>query len=108
MILGLPISLQDLEDVALRRRPVVLDDAAREKVRASRRAVDAIADAGDDAPRVYGVNTGFGALSETRISAGDVRALQRNLIRSHATGVGPDLPVAAVRGMILLRAQVLA
>ena len=64
--------------------------------------------AGDNAPRVYGVNTGFGALSETRISASDIRALQRNLVRSHSTGVGPDLPVAEVRGMILLRAQVLA
>ena len=54
------------------------------------------------------MNTGFGALSETRISASDVRALQKNLIRSHSTGVGPNLPVPAVRGMMLLRAQVLA
>ncbi len=58
--------------------------------------------------RVYGVNTGFGALSETRISAADIRQLQKNLVRSHSTGVGPDLGVAQVRGMMLLRAQVLA
>ena len=51
----------------------------------------AIVTAGDEAPRVYGVNTGFGALSETRISAHDVRQLQRNLVRSHSTGVGPNL-----------------
>ncbi|HEY6461374.1 MAG TPA: histidine ammonia-lyase, partial [Polyangiaceae bacterium] len=57
---------------------------------------------------VYGVNTGFGALSETRISASDVRQLQKNLVRSHSTGIGPDLPVPEVRGMMLLRAQVLA
>src|SRR5208282_5736653 len=57
---------------------------------------------------VYGVNTGFGALSETRISANDIRALQRNLVRSHSTGVGPSLSAPEVRGMILLRAQVLA
>jgi histidine ammonia-lyase len=54
------------------------------------------------------VNTGFGALSETRISAADVRALQQNLVRSHSTGVGAALSVAEVRGMMLLRAQVLA
>jgi histidine ammonia-lyase len=51
---------------------------------------------------------GFGALSETRISSADVRALQQNLVRSHSTGVGPNLGVAEVRGMMLLRAQVLA
>ena len=106
--LGRPISLQDLEDVALRGRPVALDDGARKKVLASRAAVDAIAATGDDGPRVYGVNTGFGHLSETRISAVDVRALQRNLVRSHSTGIGPELAIPEVRGMMLLRAQVLA
>jgi histidine ammonia-lyase len=74
----------------------------------SRAAVDAIASAGDDTPLVYGINTGFGALSETRISSADVRSLQKNLVRSHSTGVGPDLGVPQVRGMMLLRAQVLA
>ncbi|MFO0677914.1 MAG: histidine ammonia-lyase [Polyangiaceae bacterium] len=106
--IGLPITLEDLEDVALRGRRVEWGDGARAKVDASRSAIDAIANAGESAPRVYGVNTGFGALSETRIHAGDVRDLQRNLIRSHATGIGPNLGVGEVRGMMLLRAQVLA
>jgi histidine ammonia-lyase len=108
VVIGRPLGLSDLEDVALRFRPVVFDPEARAKVVRSREAIEAIAKAGDSAPRVYGVNTGFGALSETRISAGDVRELQKNLVRSHATGVGPDLGVAEVRGMMLLRAQVLA
>lgn len=108
VLVGSPISLKDLEDVALRSREVVLDEGAREKVARSREAIEAIAKAGDAAPRVYGVNTGFGALSETRISAADVRALQQNLVRSHSTGVGPDLSPPEVRGMMLLRAQVLA
>jgi histidine ammonia-lyase len=106
--LGLPLSLEDLEEVARRDRPVVLEEEARARVLASRAAVDRITLGGDGAPRVYGVNTGFGALSETRISASDVRQLQKNLVRSHATGVGPHLGVAEVRGMLLLRAQVLA
>ena len=106
--LGGPLSLEDLEDVAVRRRPVEFPAAVRAKVDASRRAIDKIALAGDDAPRVYGVNTGFGALSETRISASDIRALQRNLVRSHSTGVGTELSIAETRGMMLLRAQVIA
>jgi len=108
VVLGLPISLEALEDVAKRGRPVTVDTIARKKVIASRAAIDAIATAGDAARNVYGVNTGFGALAETRISAGDVRALQKNLVRSHATGVGDDLGTTEVRGIMLLRAQVLA
>ena len=105
---GRPLSLSDLEDVAVRLRTVGFAEEARAKVDRSRQAIDAIADAGDAAPNVYGVNTGFGALSETRISAADVRQLQQNLVRSHSTGVGPNLSPAEVRGMMLLRAQVLA
>jgi histidine ammonia-lyase len=106
--LGTPLTLADLSDVALDLRRVVLDDKAAEAVAASRTAIEAIAKAGDDAPRVYGVNTGFGALAEKRIDATQVRQLQKNLVRSHSTGVGPDLEHARVRGMMLLRGQTLA
>ncbi len=108
VVLGKPIRLEDLEDVARRGQKVLIDEDARRAVARSRAAVDAIARAGDAAPNVYGVNTGFGALSETRISAADIRALQRNLVRSHSTGVGPALQPEEVRGIMLLRAQVLA
>jgi histidine ammonia-lyase len=91
LLLGRPLSLADLEAVARDRRPVALCPEALARVNASRRAIDAIADAGDSAPAVYGINTGFGALAETRIQERDVRALQRNLVRSHACGIGPDL-----------------
>jgi len=102
------MSLKDLEDVARRGRAVAFDEEARARVVRSRAAVEDIAGAGEDAPRVYGVNTGFGALSETRISTRDVQELQHNLVRSHSTGIGPDLSAEEVRGMMLLRAQVLA
>ena len=108
VFVGRPLSLADLEDVAARGREVAFDPEARARVVRSRAAIDVITSGGDAAPRVYGVNTGFGALSETRISSADVRQLQLNLVRSHATGVGIDLPVPEVRGMMLLRAQVLA
>ncbi len=57
---------------------------------------------------MYGVNTGFGALAETRISPRDVQTLQHNLLRSHSCGVGSPLATDAVRAMMLLRANVLA
>ena len=108
VLVGRPLSLEDLEDVARYKRKVELCPEAKERVLASRRAIDAIAAAGDQAPAVYGVNTGFGALAEKRISERNILALQANLVRSHAAGVGPDLGEAEVRGMMLLRAQVVA
>jgi histidine ammonia-lyase len=106
--IGEPITIADLVEVAYGRRPAVLADSARSRIAASRAVVEAIAEAGDAAPAVYGVNTGFGALAERRISAGDVAQLQKNLVRSHACGIGPDLSDAEVRAMIVLRAQVVA
>src|SRR5271163_2943344 len=97
VVLGGTLTLEGLEDVARRGRAVALGADARERVAASRRAVEAIASGRDDGPLVYGVNTGFGALSESRIAAADVRQLQKNLVRSHSTGVGPDLGVPEVR-----------
>ncbi len=103
-----PITLEALAQVARARRPVCLDGEARQRMNAARAVVDRIAAGGDDAPAVYGVNTGFGFLADVRISADEVRTLQRNLIRSHACGVGTPLPEPVVRGMLLLRAQVVA
>ncbi len=108
VLVGQSLSLESLEDVARGGRQVEFPAEARSRVANSRAAVERLASRGDHAPLVYGVNTGFGALSETRISSVDVRQLQKNLVRSHSTGVGPDLDVPQVRGMMLLRAQVLA
>ncbi|HKQ71783.1 MAG TPA: histidine ammonia-lyase [Polyangiaceae bacterium] len=107
LLLGEPITLHDLEDVARRGRRVELAPAARLAVRQSRAIVDAL-DRATPPRHVYGVNTGFGALSEVLISPSDVRTLQRNLLRSHACGVGPDLGADEVRAMMVLRAQVLS
>ena len=106
--LGEAFTLEALEAVALGRAKVVFGSAARARVDRARAAVDALADAGDSAPNVYGVNTGFGALAETRIAADRIRMLQRNLVRSHSCGVGPLLSREVVRAMILLRAQTIA
>jgi len=106
--LGDAWTLETLEEVARGAAEVVLPSEARHRIDRSRRLVDDLARRGDAAPNVYGVNTGFGALAETRIAADQVRALQRNLVRSHACGVGSLLPREAVRGMMALRAQTIA
>ena len=56
----------------------------------------------------YGINTGFGTLAEVRIDRKDLRTLQRNLLLSHAAGVGAPLPVQEARALLLLRCNVLA
>ncbi len=108
LVLGQPWTIFELEELAFGRANLVLDEASRKRIQRARRAVDALAAAGNDAPNVYGVNTGFGALAETRIDAEQVRALQKNLVRSHACGVGPKLAVEVVRAMMALRAQTIA
>ncbi len=106
--LGRPLSLGDFEAVVFERRRVALDAAERAAVARCRAAVERLHLEGDRAPRIYGMNTGFGALSETAILPAQIRELQRNLVRSHASGTGPVAPAPLVRGMLLLRAQTLA
>jgi histidine ammonia-lyase len=82
-----------------------LSPAARERVRRARALVEARL---EDGEAHYGINTGFGTLAEVRIDRADLQKLQRNLILSHAAGVGAPLPIAETRALMLLRANVLA
>jgi len=102
---GHRLTLDDVVAVARGRRPVALAADAREAMAAARRLVEDVLARGE---LVYGVNTGFGELARTRIPPEGVRALQHNLVRSHAAGVGPPLPPEVVRAMLLLRANALA
>jgi len=102
------LTLEAIARVARDGAEVRVSPAARARIDAARAVVDRIQQGGDAAPAVYGVNTGFGFLADVRISADEIRNLQRNLIRSHAAGVGAPLPIPVVRAMMLLRAQVLA
>ena len=102
---GQPLTLQQIFSVANRRDQVSLSTAARERVDAARRVVERIVDEGRT---VYGVNTGFGKLSDVSIEKNELRQLQLNLVRSHACGLGDPLSEAEARAMLLLRANVLA
>ena len=105
VVLGRPISLLDVLALARREASVAVDPAAREHIADTRGQLEQALAQGRT---IYGVNTGFGALSDTSIAAKDTRALQLNLIRSHAMGVGAPLPVATVRAILALRAHTLA
>src|SRR5688500_8813051 len=102
---GLSLSIQPLLAIAEDDEQVALAPEAARRVDAARRVVEDKA-AGDDA--VYGINTGFGALAETAVPRDALGALQLNLLRSHAAGVGEPLPARAVRASMALRANVLA
>ncbi len=102
---GQPLTLAEIEAVALAGRKVAIAPAALERVAASRALIEEILAAGQT---VYGVNTGFGKLSDVRIPPGSLAQLQTNLVRSHAAGVGRPLSEPEVRAMLLLRANVLA
>jgi histidine ammonia-lyase len=86
-------------------RHVTLDPAALPRIERSRAAVDDFVARGEV---VYGITTGFGRFKDKIISADETRQLQVNLVRSHAVGVGPDLPERLVRAMLLVRANTLA
>jgi histidine ammonia-lyase len=102
---GHSLSIDDVVAVADGRWVATLAESARTRMERTRAVVDrAVA---NGAP-VYGVNTGFGKLSEVTIPNEQLAVLQRNLVRSHAAGVGDPLPEREVRAMMLLRANVLA
>jgi histidine ammonia-lyase len=106
MITG-ELTLEDVERVARGAGSVrvELDDSARGRVRSARALVDRIVSEGRV---VYGITTGFGALSEVVVPPDRLLELQANLIRSHAAGVGEPLDEIETRAIMLLRASVLA
>lgn len=102
---GNSLTLGDVVRVARQRAAVTLSDAARGRMLRIREVVERMLAAGET---LYGVNTGFGKLSDVAIPPDRLADLQVNLVRSHAAGVGPLLPEDEVRAMMLLRANVLA
>jgi histidine ammonia-lyase len=102
---GKPLSLEDIATIAFGGEQVKIGASARPRILASRKVIDNIV--ARDAV-VYGVNTGFGKLADVRIPHEELRALQLNLVRSHACGIGQPLSEPEARALMLLRANVLA
>ena len=102
---GKSLRWQDVVRVSRSVEGVFLSEKARERVMASRQIIETHLAAGDV---VYGVSTGFGKFANIAIDSEKLNELQRNLVRSHAAGVGDPFPVETVRAMLLLRANALA
>jgi histidine ammonia-lyase len=102
---GNDLTLEDVRDVAVDGRAVLLAPDAREQVNRARAVVEEIVKGNKVS---YAITTGVGKLSDVRIAGDQIRELQVNLVRSHAVGVGDPLPVAETRAMMLLRANSLA
>lgn len=102
---GHSLTLDQFVAVVRERCAVEPTSSAITEVRSSRAAVERAVASG----RVlYGITTGFGALAGTTVSADQAKMLQKNLLRSHASGTGPPLPEEVVRGLLLLRLNSLA
>src|SRR6188474_1045886 len=86
-------------EVARAGRKVELGAGARNSLARSRRDLEQAIGEGEV---LYGVNTGFGSLAQQRIEGDRLREIQKNLILSHAAGVGEPLPEDVVRAMLLL------
>ena len=95
-----PLTLAELRRVYARPVRVRIDDAALRAIRDSHAATSRLA--AGDAP-AYGINTGFGLLAQTRIPAAQRTLLQKNIILSHSTGVGPLLDDDIVRLILVLK-----
>jgi len=97
---GKSLSLKDVVLVARQNCKVELSDGAKESIKKSREYVDRLVDEGRV---VYGITTGFGEFSKVSIAKDQTEDLQKNLIVSHACGVGNHLPFDSVRALMLLR-----
>ena len=99
---GNNLTLDEVVRVARGREPVEISATGRQQLAASRAIVENLL---DSTTPVYGISTGFGNLSQIWISPEEREALQRNLILSHAAGVGDYLPEDVVRAAMLMRAN---
>ena len=95
---GESLGLDGVAAVADRSARAALSPKARRAMAASRRVVERAVRSGANA---YGVTTGFGKFADVAIPRGDLEALQRTLVRSHAAGVGAPLEDRAVRAMMV-------
>jgi histidine ammonia-lyase len=101
---GQALTLEQIAAVAVGDEHVAISPSARRRIAASRKVIEQIVTRDTV---VYGVNTGFGKLSDVRVPHDELRQLQLNLVRSHACGIGQPLSEPEVRAMMLLRANVL-
>ncbi len=104
-ISGASLTMDEIHHFLETPTNINIDNDTIEKINKSRQVIESILDS--DNP-VYGVNTGFGNFSETRIESKTLGELQRRLVLSHAAGVGNYVPLPIVRLIMLLKIKSLS
>lgn len=97
------LSIEKVKELTDRKIKIALSTEAEAKISRCRQYLDDKMANGEDV--FYGINTGFGSLCDTVISKGDLSQLQRNLVLSHACGIGEEVPGEIVKLMLLLKVQ---
>ncbi|MBD99679.1 MAG: histidine ammonia-lyase [Verrucomicrobia bacterium] len=97
------LSLSQIQSILSENKKLMLSDESSAKIESCRAYLDTKIEQSVDP--IYGINTGFGSLCDTEISSQDLRQLQVNLVRSHACGLGEEVPNEIVKLMLLLKIQ---
>jgi histidine ammonia-lyase len=97
---GEHFQLEELVDIARNGKGIAISTSSESRIKKARILVDRWVNNGE---RIYGVTTGFGALSDVTISLADTRRLQKKILFSHAAGMGNHMANDVVRAMIALR-----
>lgn len=103
LINNTPLTVDQAYTLVHQRTRLTLSDDARTRIRACRTYLDQKIESTEHP--IYGINTGFGSLCDTEIGSSDLEKLQENLVRSHAAGMGNEVPVEIVRLMLFLKIQ---
>jgi len=100
------IGWEKINEILSEDQELLLSQEVKDRIRTCRNYLDHRLEKGDEV--IYGINTGFGSLCDTVISAENLGLLQKNLVMSHACGVGDEVPVDISRLMLLLKIQSLS
>jgi histidine ammonia-lyase len=100
------LSLETLNEIISQHKPIALSEEAKVNIQKCRAYLDKKM-ATNDKP-IYGINTGFGSLCDVKISTENLSQLQENLVKSHACGMGDEVPQEIVKIMLLLKVQSLS
>lgn len=97
------ITLSTIEDVMQNNKKLVLSQDSKDKVIKCRAYLDNRMASGEEV--IYGINTGFGSLCNTVVTPAELGELQHNLVKSHACGLGEEIPEEMVKIMLFLKIQ---
>lgn len=100
------LTIEDLQEIIVQQKTIILSDEVKEKISNCRNYLNQKMSV-EDQP-IYGINTGFGSLCNVKISSENLSQLQENLVKSHACGIGDEVPNEIVKIMLFLKIQSLS